>query len=988
MTQLAQILAGTQIADQQQRQNAENSLKQAQTQPGFAVTILKLMSVNTVDLAIRQAGAIAFKNFVKKAFSPDELAINVTQEERNGVKQHIVNLMCTTPGPVMAQLSEALRIIAAIDFPKDWPTLLPEIISKLQQNMNNMSVINGMLETANSIFKRFRYVRKTDGVLLDLLAVLKQFQVPMLQLFGHLANVVGQLAGQPNTNEAVLQQHLKALRTLARIFYSLNYQDLPEYFEDHIQEWMGFHIKFLTFSSAAIDAKAIEFESTQVEKLQSALIENVALYAEKYEEEFQPFMEKFTSGIWALLTNLKPVARYDIVINSAMKFLTSVVKKPWHKQLFQDENTQRAICEKIVVQNVMLRETDEEDFEDNPIEYIRRDIEGADADSRRRSACDLVQGLCVNYEKSVTGICGNYVNILLGEYGKNPSQEWKKKDAAITLVLALSAKGTTRAHGATTTNALINVVDFIGTQVLPELQSGPNDGAAILKADAIKFASMFRQQLPDDALNVVLPLIINHLQAKSYVVHTYAAAWLERVLAMKRPDNKSLYRVNPQMIQQNLETMLSSLFQIITRNDYPENEYLMKCVMRVIVSAGHAGVDISNSTQQCITVLAQILVRVSANPSNPQYNHYLFESLSALVKFVGGKNTSANVVNTFESLLFPPFMDILKKEIEDFMPYVFQILAQLLELRQNGMGLSNGYKELFQPLLNPGLWMSRGNVPALVRILVAYLKVAPQVCIAKLSPLLGCWQSAFSTRSTESSSFDLLGVIVTCLPLQSIQQFLPHIFNLLLTALQDPKRNTINYKRGFLTFLSYFIAKHGYEGPATIMNGMQNNLFWQIIVNVWTPNVEHLGNKKETKKGALLASARLLQANELNGNPQFFIPFVAATALLLKSNLNSGNVAGNQEDETPAVYSAAHVKLRFGAETYDAFKDVQDCTSPVAQAVTNAWNGKICNTQFLPHYQQLDVVPANQKVKKKDKDEKKKALKEYLRSININTQGM
>ena len=118
------------------------------------------MSVNTVDLAIRQAGAIAFKNFVKKAFSPDELAINVTQEERNGVKQHIVNLMCTTPGPVMAQLSEALRIIAAIDFPKDWPTLLPEIISKLQQNMNNMSVINGMLETANSIFKRFDMLGK------------------------------------------------------------------------------------------------------------------------------------------------------------------------------------------------------------------------------------------------------------------------------------------------------------------------------------------------------------------------------------------------------------------------------------------------------------------------------------------------------------------------------------------------------------------------------------------------------------------------------------------------------------------------------------------------------------------------------------------------------------------------------------------------------------------------------------------------------------
>ena len=32
---------------------------------------------------------------------------------------------------------------------------------------------------------------------------------------------------------------LLGLRTLSRIFFSLNWQDLPEYFEDHIQEWMN-----------------------------------------------------------------------------------------------------------------------------------------------------------------------------------------------------------------------------------------------------------------------------------------------------------------------------------------------------------------------------------------------------------------------------------------------------------------------------------------------------------------------------------------------------------------------------------------------------------------------------------------------------------------------------------------------------------------------------------------------------------------------------
>ena len=84
MQQLAQILSGTQVPDQQQRETAERALKQAQSQQGFAVTILKLISVNSLDLAIRQAGSIAFKNYCKKAFDPEELSVTVTNDERNG----------------------------------------------------------------------------------------------------------------------------------------------------------------------------------------------------------------------------------------------------------------------------------------------------------------------------------------------------------------------------------------------------------------------------------------------------------------------------------------------------------------------------------------------------------------------------------------------------------------------------------------------------------------------------------------------------------------------------------------------------------------------------------------------------------------------------------------------------------------------------------------------------------------------------------------
>ena len=166
-----------------------------------------------------------------------------------------------------------------------------------------------------------------------------------------------------------------------------------------------------------------------------------------------------------------------------------------------------------------LRDSDEEDFEDNPLEYLRRDIEGSDAGTRRRGAYDLVQGLCVHYEETITAICSKYINTLLREYAVNRTEDWRKKDAAMALVLALSAKGFTRAHGATSTNDLINVVDFMSEHVVPELKSAANDGPPILKADAIKFCTVFRSQLPREAFPVLIPLMLDHLGSKSYVVH-------------------------------------------------------------------------------------------------------------------------------------------------------------------------------------------------------------------------------------------------------------------------------------------------------------------------------------------------------------------------------------------------------------------------------------------------------------------------------------
>lgn len=61
----------------------------------------------------------------------------------------------------------------------------------------------------------------------------------------------------------------------------------------------------------------------------------------------------------------------------------------------------------------------------------------------------------------------------------------------------------------------------------------------------------------------------------------------------------------------------------------------------------------------------------------------------------------------------------------DLVPYVFQLMAYLLELRGNS--IQKVYVDLFQPLLAPALWSRRSYRPPLVRLLQAYLTNAPQV---------------------------------------------------------------------------------------------------------------------------------------------------------------------------------------------------------------------------------------------------------------------
>ena len=141
------------------RKQAEDYLKQAALQPGYTTAVVTLVAKADAPEQIRLAAAVNLKNHVKFHWTASEEDLSgqkfvIPDPEKAAVKEHVVGLMLASTPLVQAQVSETLALISATDFPGQWPTLLPELVARVNVAGSDYAVINGVLTTANSIFKR------------------------------------------------------------------------------------------------------------------------------------------------------------------------------------------------------------------------------------------------------------------------------------------------------------------------------------------------------------------------------------------------------------------------------------------------------------------------------------------------------------------------------------------------------------------------------------------------------------------------------------------------------------------------------------------------------------------------------------------------------------------------------------------------------------------------------------------------------------------
>lgn len=907
------------------RKQAEQQLHTLASQQGFLEHLLTLILNASYDRSTRLAGGIYLKNVAKLRWEEDDAPL--PEADKAALRSQLVPAMIALSDPtdkaIRAQIAESVALIAELDFPVKWTDLIDQLILSLSQTDYSINV--GVLQTAHSIFNQWRAQVRSDELFTEINFVLSRFMQPFLDLCNQTATILLSSPAPPNI--AIVTQ---AQIILIDIFYDFTCQDLPPGIEDAHDSFFapqtGLFQRFMSWDPAELRSDPDETQPSLPAQLKTKIFEIGELYIKLFPDQLSrsPAVEGFVQSVWELIgSNKLPGVADDSLVSQSLRFISTAIRSGFYKSLFSSRDTIASLVQGVIIPNIGLRDHEMEQFEDEPLEFIRLDLafggSASEVATRRQAAADVLQALVSSgYQTEATEIVGSWITSGLQQYNSNPAQNWKAKDSAIYLLTAVATEASTTQHGVTSTNALVDVVKFFSEHVYQDLRASAGSIHEILYVDAIRFLLTFRNQLTRDQLLSVLPLLVRHLNADHYVTYTYAAITIDRILFIKKGTQLLFSQADIHDIAADLlNALLSKIEAASLPEKVAENDHLMKCAMRIIVTARQTLTPIY---QQVLQRLVNILGVIAKNPSNPNFDQYIFESISALLRFVVSGTPSTLPV--FEQALFGPFTFILQQDIDQYIPYAFQILAQMLEAHTTGV--PSEYRTLLPFLLTPTCWQQKGSIPGLVKLLKAFLArdAAEMVKTGQITAVLAVVQQRLiPSKINDGWGFELLQGVVQHVPPAQLKQYFKAVVMTLLTRMQTSK--TDKYVYLFSHFLLFTMAVNvdglGPDYVISAVEEIQPQLWSQILANFIIPQVPKMPHKD--RKIAAVGLIRMLTQSTFMLTPpsvQSWPPaFVSVIKLFSepqylsksKDDEQSTGITEIDFEEQTAGYQAAYSRL-------------------------------------------------------------------------------
>eukprot|EP00047_Mylnosiga_fluctuans_P003285 m.228397 g.228397 ORF g.228397 m.228397 type:complete len:1049 (+) comp11736_c0_seq1:40-3186(+) len=436
---LLAALRNTIAPEREVRDEAERILASAAGSHGFGSSLLQLVMSPEADPAVRQAGAVYFKNYVYRHWEKRESMRDtffVGEEEKLAIRGAMLDSMVHSPDLIRAQLALAFRRMVTEEYPTRDQEFCAKLLAFLQTQ--DIRAVSGGLLAVYQIAIKFEFLTREDRVDFDnMIAALQPYMYQLLLT----------LYKTPNPDA------LTVMRQVLKIYYrAVDFElspglAVPEVFG----QWMNAFLSILSMpvETPSTDDKE-DWPQRPVWKAKKWIARILFQVFERYgmptkaTENMRPFAA-FYMDTWSvpilkvvldvLFSSSRGVYQSPRVVQQSLRFVSTAIEhsKTWLeiKPVFMD------LVQAVIFPLLCQSDEDEELWEADPYEYVRVKFDPAeDFVNPVQAASNLFQELCSTRAKqtfdSIVAFC---YNILQRELTAPPeARQPRHKDGVLHMV--------------------------------------------------------------------------------------------------------------------------------------------------------------------------------------------------------------------------------------------------------------------------------------------------------------------------------------------------------------------------------------------------------------------------------------------------------------------------------------------------------------------------------------------------------------------------
>ena len=698
-SEISAVFQKTLSQDKSDREKSEQFLSQIKMDVNTLTTFFSYILNKSENIALRVSVCVFLKNYISDYFYDSSynaiLNKNKIMDEgsKNYFKENILELILNAENELLPHIIEMVKIIVqgANGYLIIWPKLMDFIGDIL--NKHDSSKSRHIYNLITKIIKRYHIESKSDSLFREIIYTMDKICKPMTD---DAINIIKYFNSyNNNSNDEVMLQCLQMMNKIMSIFYSLNYQDFPEFFEDHLNEWITIlnDTLLLPNKTGEINNNISPSLRGLILKVKAKTLKNINLYYSNYYEDIEKYAQDLCGSVWTLMCKSKTISdNYSKLMKELLDFFKSGFQMGKINNLKIEQLNQ--IFEYIILPNLSLSSKEREDFQENPVEFLKIEFEEYDMSSNKYFSINLLQIINNNFPDVNKMIISPKIIQLLNEYNSDKSKNWNKKLLAINLLFASCIKTFAQRFGVTELNpqSSFNDIDNLINEIfIKEFQDYKSP--IIIQVYSLKFLSTFRLQITDkNKLGQIILMLIDILNKCGEITQNACLLCLDLIINMKDLQTRkssTIEIINNDNIFNNL---ISSLLSFISKNT---NIFAMRCFFRALKLTQDQ--KLQSLAESINTSMDAILKLIIKNPQSDEFNFYFFETCALIMKKFEIKSinnaSDLSLIKNFQNTLQNDLNLILQNNITDILGYSFQLFAFYLYL-------TNDNNEFYQNILN------------------------------------------------------------------------------------------------------------------------------------------------------------------------------------------------------------------------------------------------------------------------------------------------